>query len=269
MKTVVVTGSARGFGLAMLKEFRKYNFNVVVTDINEEEIKKAKKTLEEIDSLGEIYTQVADVTSEEDITKLIKNTINKFDSIDIWINNAGVNQVMNPVWNLESTIIDRLIDIDLKGTINCSKLIMKAMIKQGFGTIYNVEGFGSNNQMHLGLTVYGTCKRGVTYFTDSLYKECTELKTNVRIGKITPGIMITNFINTALGDGEKFTLDDNTKKIYNMLGDYPETIAKFVVSKMIKNKKMNPHITWLNTFRVFKKMFKYLFYKNDFFKKDA
>ena len=96
MKTVVVTGSARGFGLAMLKEFRKYNFNVVVTDINEEEIKKAKKTLEEIDSIGEVYTQVADVTSEEDITKLIKNTINKFDSIDIWINNAGVNHTSLP-----------------------------------------------------------------------------------------------------------------------------------------------------------------------------
>ena len=129
MKTVVVTGSARGFGLALLKEFRKYNFNVVVTDINEEAIKKAKKTLEEIDSVGEIYSFTADVTNEEEISKLINNTISKFDTIDIWINNAGVNQVMDPVWNLDSTIIDKLIDIDLKGTINCSKLIMKTMIK--------------------------------------------------------------------------------------------------------------------------------------------
>ncbi len=268
MKTVVVTGSARGFGLALLKEFRKYNYNVVVTDINEDNLKKAKKGLEEIESVGDVLSVVADVTEEKDIEKLITSTLNKFDSIDIWINNAGVNQVMNPVWNLDISIIDRLIDIDLKGTIICSKLAMKTMIKQGFGTIYNIEGFGSTNQKHIGLTVYGTCKRGVTYFTDSLYRECLELRTNVGVGKITPGIMITNFINTSV-DGEKFSLDKNTKRIYNMLGDYPETIAKYTVEKIIKNKKLNPHITWLSTLRVYGKIFKYIFNKNDFFKKDA
>jgi short-subunit dehydrogenase len=269
MKTVVVTGSARGFGLALLKEFRRFNYNVVVTDINEEKLKKAKKELEDIESVGEIYSCECDVTNEDEVSKLISNTISKFDSIDIWINNAGVNQVMNPVWNLDISIIDRLIDIDLKGTIICSKLILKTMIKQGFGTIYNIEGFGSGNQKHVGLTVYGTCKRGVTYFTDSLYYECLDLKTNVGVGKITPGIMITNFIDTSLGDGEKFTLDENTKRIYNMLGDYPDVIAKYVVNKIMKTKKLNPHITWLTTCRVFGKIFKHCFKKNDFFKKDA
>ncbi len=268
MKTVVVTGSARGFGLALLKEFRKYNYNVVVTDVNEEELKKAKKALEEIDSVGDILSVVCDITDEKGINTLISSTVRKFDSIDIWINNAGVNQAMNPVWNLDENQIDRLIDIDLKGTIICSKLIMKTMIKQGFGTIYNIEGFGSGNQKHVGLSVYGTCKRGVTYFTDSLYRECLELRTNVGVGKITPGIMITNFINTSV-DGEKFSLDKNTKRIYNMLGDYPETIAKYTVEKIIKNKKLNPHITWLSTLRVYGKIFKYIFNKNDFFKKDA
>lgn len=267
MKTVVITGSARGFGLALLKEFRKYNFNVVVTDINEEELKKAKKTLEEIDSVGDILSVTCDITNEKDINILINSALKKFDSIDIWINNAGVNQAMNPIWNLDENQISRLIDIDLKGTIYCSKAIMKVMIKQGFGTIYNIEGFGSGNQKHVGLSVYGTCKRGVTYFTESLYKECVDLKTNVNVGKITPGIMITNFINTSLGDGEKFTLDNNTKKVYNMLGDYPEVIAEYTVKKIIKTRKSNPKITWLNSRRVFIKIIKYMFKKNDFFSK--
>ena len=269
MKTVVITGSARGFGLAMLKEFRKYNYNVVCSDINEEQLKSAKKELEAIDSVGEIYTSVCDVTVEKDIESLISGTLRKFDTIDIWINNAGVNQVMNPIWNIDENLIDRLIDIDLKGTIICSKLIMKTMIKQGFGTIYNIEGFGSGNQKRVGLSLYGTCKRGVTYFTDALYKECTQLRTNVNVGKITPGIMITNFINTSLGDGEKITLDENTKKVYNMLGDYPETIAKYTVKRIINNRKSNPKITWLTTCRVYRKVFKYCFKKNDFFKENA
>ena len=269
MKTVVITGSARGFGLAMLKEFRKYNYNVVCSDVNENELKNAKKELEEIDSVGEILSTVCDVTNEKDIESLISSTIRKFETIDIWINNAGVNQIMNPVWNIDEDLIDRLIDIDLKGTIICSKLIMKTMIKQGFGTIYNIEGFGSGNQKHVGLSLYGTCKRGVTYFTEALFKECTQLRTNVNVGKITPGIMITKFINTSLGNGETFTLDDNTKKVYNLLGDYPETIAEFTVKKIINNRKSNPKITWLTTGRVFMKMFKSIFKKNDYFKKNA
>lgn len=57
--------------------------------------------------------------------------------------------------------------------------------------------------------------------------------------------MITNFIETALGDGEKIKLDDNTKKIYNILGDYPETIAKFMVDKIINNTSNNVKFTWL------------------------
>ena len=65
------------------------------------------------------------------------------------------------------------------------------------------------------------------------------------IGKITPGIMITNFINTSLGDGEKIELDEKTKKVYNILGDYPETIAEFMVDKIIANKKNNVQFTWL------------------------
>lgn len=64
----------------------------------------------------------------------------------------------------------------------------------------------------MGLSIYGTSKREVTYFTKALAYESNELNTGVLIGKITPGIMITNFINTSLGDGEKIELDEKTKK---------------------------------------------------------
>lgn len=267
MKTVVITGSARGFGYAMLELFYKKNFNVVISDINDLSIREAKDKLSKINSKGKILDFKADVTNEEDITKLINYVLKNLDTIDIWINNAGVNQPDKAMWDLDFKDINRLIDIDLKGTILCSKLIMPIMIKQGSGQIFNVEGYGSNDAKMLGLSIYGTCKRAITYFTEALAKEVKEKKLNICIGKITPGIMITNFISTSLGDGEKIKLPEKTKNVYNILGDYPETIANFMVEKIVNNKKNNVKFAWLTTSRAMGRFIKAMFgKKNNFFK---
>ncbi len=265
MKTVVITGSARGFGYAMIELFRKRNFNVVLCDVNKESLDEAKKKLEEMNYHGKVLAFQTDITKEDEIKNLIEQTLNVVETIDIWINNAGVNQPSSPIWEVEGRVIDRLIDIDLKGTILCSKLIMQVMKEQGSGQIFNVEGHGSNDATITGLSVYGTSKRAVTYFTEALAHECEELKTGVLVGKITPGIMITNFIHTSLGDGEKIELDEKTKKIYNILGDYPETIAEFMVDKIINNKKNNVKFAWLTNGRAAWRFMSAGFSKRDFF----
>ena len=267
MRTVVITGSARGFGYAMLELFYEKGFNVVICDINKDELLKARENLEKINSQGKILSYVMDVTKEDQIVGMIEDIEKKVDSIDIWINNAGVNQPMLPIWELESKTIDRLIDIDLKGTILCSKCIMPIMLKQKKGAIYNVEGYGSNDATMLGLSIYGTAKRAITYFTEALAEESKQKGNLVNIGKITPGIMITNFIGTAMGDGEKIELDEKTKNIYNILGDRPETIAKFMVEKIVRNDKNDVKFTWLTTRKSMGRFFKALFgIKNNYFK---
>ena len=245
MKTVVVTGSARGFGYEFVRLFRERDYNVVVCDISKTALKEAENNLLEISSRGKVLTYEVDITNEEMVSDMIASVLKEVKTIDIWINNAGVNQPDKAIWELDKKVIDRLVDIDLKGTILCSKLIMPVMIKQKSGQIYNVEGYGSNDAKKLGLSIYGTSKRAITYFTEALALEAEERNTNVLVGKITPGIMITNFINTSLGDGEKIELDEKTKKVYNILGDYPDTIAKFMVDKIISNKKNNVQFTWL------------------------
>lgn len=267
MKTVIITGSARGFGYEMIKLFRKANFNTVLCDINEEALKNAKESLEKEEGKGLVLAIKADVTNQEDVSNLIKEVLDNVETIDFFINNAGVNQIDKPIWEVDTPTINRLIDIDLKGTILCSKLIMPVMIKQGHGQIFNVEGYGSNDAVSVGLSIYGTAKRAVTYFTEALANEAKVLKTNVLIGKITPGIMITNFITTSLGDGEKFELPEKTKKVYNILGDYPSTIANYIVPRLIKNKKNNAKIVWLTNFRAFTRFLTAGFKKRDFFKK--
>ena len=266
MSSVVITGNARGFGYAMTELFYEKGFDVVLCDISETALAEAKTKLEK-NKKGKIVPIKCDITDETQVLNLIEETKKQLGSIDIWINNAGVNQPSKPIWELDKKTIDRLIDMDLKGTILCSKCIMPVMIQQGHGQIFNVEGYGSNDATQLGLSIYGTSKRAVTYFTEALTKEAEVMNTKVCIGKITPGIMITNFINTSLGDGEKIELDEKTKKVYNILGDYPETIAKFMVDKIINNTKNGAQFTWLTTARAAYRFMSAGFNKRDFFNK--
>ena len=264
MKTVIITGSARGFGLEMLKVFRKNNFNCVICDVNEEELNKAYNLLNNMKYKGTVLKYNADVTKKESLIKMIDDVLNKVKTIDIWINNAGVNQADKYLWELDEKTINKLIDIDLKGTIIASNAIIPYMLKQGNGAIYNVEGHGSNDAKIPKLTLYGTAKRGVTYFTESLAKELMDKK--IIVGKITPGIMLTNFISTSLGDGDKIELTDKNKKIYNILGDYPETIAEYIVPKVINNTYTNVKFAWLTNRRAFGRFIKAIFKKRDIFK---
>ena len=265
MKTVVITGSARGLGFELAKCFRKNNYNVVLSDIMEEQLKKSKKVLEEsIKGKGKVIEVPCDVTKEEDLENLMTKTIEEFKNVDVWINNAGVNQPMIPIWEVESSTINRLIDIDLKSAMIGSKIAMNQMIKQGFGQIYGIEGYGSNDAMMLGLSVYGTSKRGITYFFKALAKEVEEKNLPIKVGVLSPGIMITDFITHSMGN-DAFELPEKTKKVYNILGDYPDIIAEFLVSKIIVNTKNNVKFNWLTNTKASFRFMTSGFNKRDFF----
>ena len=266
MKTVVITGSSRGLGFEMAKLFKKNNLNVVISDLNEKTLSCAKEKLDKIKSSSKIEYCVCDVTKSNDIQNLINFSKEKFGRIDIWINNAGVNQPEKAIWELSEKEINMVLDVDLKGAIVGSKLIMEEMINNKNGAIYNVEGYGSNDAKMLGLSIYGTSKRAITYFTEALAKESEERNTGVIVGKLSPGIMITDFIKNALGDKEKINLSEKTKKIYNILGDYPDVVANFLVNGILNNTKNGAKIEWLTNRKAAWRFMTAGFNKRDFFK---
>lgn len=268
MKTVVITGSARGLGFEMAKVFRRNGLNVVLSDLNSEKLKLAKKELSRVEGSGEISSHVCNVTSSKDLKALINFTKKKYGNIDIWINNAGVNQPDKAIWELSEEEIDMVLNVDLKGAVMGSKLIMEEMIKQKSGAIYNIEGYGSNDAKMLGLSIYGTSKRAITYFTEALAKESEERNTGVIVGKLSPGIMITDFITNSLGDRGKINLPEKTKKVYNILGDYPDVVADFLVNGILNNTENNAKIEWLTTGKAAWRFMTCAFNKRDFFKED-
>lgn len=265
MKSVVITGAARGLGYCLAEEFVKNNYNVLISDVLEEELEKSRDNLSKLNEDVKVISIKCDVSLEEDLEKVMSYALEEFKTIDIWINNAGVNQPMVPVWELEKRVIDKLIDIDLKGTIMGTTIAIRQMKKQGFGQVYGVEGHGSNDAKIMGLSMYGTTKRALTYFLEATAKEIDDEKLNIQVGLLAPGIMITKFTNHALGN-DKMELSDKTKKVYNILGDYPDVIAEFLVKRMINNTKNGARFSWLTKKRAFFRFMMAGFNKRDFFK---
>lgn len=259
-KTVVITGSARGLGYEMAKCFRKKNYNVVISDLNKKDIDKAKSEILNIKGRGEVLALVCDITQDKDIINLISKSISRFKCIDIWINNAGVNQPDKMIWEMSSDEIRKMIEIDLTSTMVASRYVMEEMIKVNHGAIYMIEGHGSNDALIPGLSIYGTAKRGITYFSRALAKEAEVNKKDIIVGRLAPGIMITDFLVNAFRD-KKMNLSDKNKRIYNILGDYPDVVAKYLVNRMVDNTSNNVRINWLTSRKVIWKFMTYKFKK--------
>ena len=248
MKTVVITGSTRGLGFEMAKLFRKNGWNLVINGVNPQRLEKAAEELRALPGCGAVEGFAGSVASEEELQGLLDFAVAKFGVLDIWINNAGVNQPMKAIWELSQEEIDAILNIDLRGAILGSRLAARQMEKQPEGGfIYNLEGYGSNDAMMLGLNLYGTSKRAVTHFTVALAKELEERGSRVKAGRLSPGIMITDFTVKAMGGKESIALPEKTKKVYNILGDKPDVVAAHLVKEMLANSKNNAHIQWLTT----------------------
>ena len=265
MKTAVITGSTRGLGFEMAKLFRKNGWDLVINGVNAERLQKAVDELRAQPG-GKVEGFAGSVASGEDLERLADFAAEKLGGIGVWINNAGVNQPMKAIWELSEQEIDAVLDIDLRGAILGSRAAVRIMEKQPEGGfIYNIEGYGSNDAMMLGLNLYGTSKRAVTHFTVALAKELAERGSRVKAGRLSPGIMITDFTVKALGGKESIELPEKTKKVYNILGDYPDVVAAHLVKGMLENTKNNAHIEWLTTQKAAWRFMTAAFNKRDFF----
>ena len=251
MKTAVITGSTRGLGYEMAKDLRRYGLNVILNGSNAERLEGAVNALKKIKGRGGVAGFCADVGSAEEVRALAAHAAERFGAVDIWINNAGVNQPMKAIWELSDDEVDSLIEIDLRGAVIGSRIAAELMESQPQGGyIYNVEGYGSNDAMMLGFNMYGTSKRAVTHFTVALAKELEERHSKVKAGRLSPGIVATDFLTNALGGEQKIELPGKTKRFYNIVAEPPDVVAHFLVKSMLANRKNNVRINRLTNVRL-------------------
>lgn len=218
-KVALVTGSSRGIGRAIAIELGKSGIDIVVN--NDSNPQEGIEVVNEINKRGQrgIYIQ-ADVSDSNQVEKMIERIVNEFGRIDILINNAGITRDKM----LESMDIDqwnRVIAVNLTGTFNCTKSVIKYMKKQGGGKIINISSISAEIG-NIGQSNYSASKGGVISFTKTVAKEYA--KDGIIVNAIAPGFIKTKILETI---PEKVMQKILSKIPLGRLGK-PEEVAKLV-----------------------------------------
>lgn len=183
---LVITGGASGIGLALARALLARGCRVVVADLDDSRLQAALASLE---APGRVHGVACDVTRAESVTQLWADAVDRLGGIDYWINNAGVGPPILRYDTVPRTWVDRAIDVNLRGAMYGTQVALAGMLAQGRGVIYNVVGFGYDNRKGDQLTVYGTTKAALRYFTESVARELKGLP--VRVSWINPGFVLT------------------------------------------------------------------------------
>ncbi|AIO19600.1 3-oxoacyl-[acyl-carrier-protein] reductase FabG [Candidatus Izimaplasma bacterium HR1] len=224
---IFITGGTRGIGQGIVKEFLKKGHQVSFTGTSENSIKKGQEGLN-----GEYLALVCDVRYKDMITTAMKFAVDKFGDIDVWLNNAGVDQERLTVSELQEDEIKRVVEINITGTMLGTSVALEQMKKQGQGMVYNFEGLGSNNMAIPKTSIYGTSKRAITYFSKAARKEIRDYP-NIYVGTIQPGMVFTDLLLHNLGD--------EGMKVARVIGNDVEYVTTRIVTGIL-NKKMRINI---------------------------
>ena len=261
MQSIVITGSTRGIGLGLAQEFLRRGCAVTINGRSPSSVDSARNALEQTFDTAHISGQPGDVTSPETHQALWDAAVAAFGRVDIWINNAGMGQPMIKVWEMPEALVHQIVDINLKGAIFGSQIAIRGMMAQGGGHLYNMEGFGSNGRLRVGLSLYGTTKAGLRFFSRSLTKEMAG--TPVKVSTISPGIVITELLTDPFKDDPEGL--ERAKWVFNTLGDKVETVTPWLVERMLSNNKSGAAIDYLTTARIITRFATAPFNKRDLF----
>lgn len=195
-KVAIVTGGASGIGEKTAEYFIQEGVNVLIADIRKEAIEKTVATLQT--EGGVIRGCLCDVTDEKSVEAMVARAREEFGTVDFLVNSAGIGGALNPLENTRRDQWQRILDINLAGTINGCKAILPILKTNRRGRIINLASeAGVSGEK--GLEVYAASKGGVIALTKSLAK--TVGWYGVTVNAVAPAFVhspMTAFLNPEL-----------------------------------------------------------------------
>ena len=195
-KTAIVSGGSKGIGKAIAMKLAQAGANVVICSRKKENLDSA---VNEAESNGLTLIPIeCNTSNNESIQSVVDHTLEKFNGVDILVNNAAANPYYGPILNSEDSHWDKIFDVNVKGYFNFAKACSKTMIANNSGKIINVASIAAKTPLE-GLGVYNISKAAVVMLTKVLAKELGEY--NINVNTLAPGLIKTDF-SKALWENE-------------------------------------------------------------------
>jgi 3-oxoacyl-[acyl-carrier protein] reductase len=222
-QVALVTGSSRGIGRAIAQRLATMGCAVAICGRDEKALAAVEAELRGL--VTGVFAQVADVTSAEDVEKLVKSAESTLGPISILVNNAGIG-VFGPVQEKSEADWDRVIDTNLKSVFLVSKAVVPSMIGHGRGDIINISSLAGKNAF-AGGGVYCASKWGVRGLTACMAEDLRGH--NIRVAAIFPGSVATEFSGRGPKDATKaLTADDVAHAVAMLVTQGPQSFLSEV-----------------------------------------
>jgi 3-oxoacyl-[acyl-carrier protein] reductase len=225
-KVAIVTGASRGIGRAVAERFASAGAKVIVNYVSNEA--EAKRVVSGIESAGAAAAAVrADVSSSRDVKHLVAMTVDRFGTVDVLVNNAGI-MIAKAALDATEDDWDRTIDINLKGAYLCSKEVAPIMQRQQSGKIINMSSnSGLYHPSAMRFTEYVVSKAGINGLTKAL---ALAWGPYITVNAICPGWIKTEMVEETPPEVEKRILDETALRRWGTPGDVAGA-ALFLASK--------------------------------------
>ncbi len=193
-KTAIVTGAGRGIGKAIAKRLSKDGMNVAILDIN---LKTAEVTASEISNYGgEVLTVKCDVSNEDSVKAAVESVVDVFGAVDVLVNNAGILSSKKPFAEYAKEEWDRVLGVNLMGTVFMCKAVIPHMKKQNYGRIINMASQAAVTGGRTAASpVYATSKAAIICVTKALVSELGPYQ--ITANTIAPGFIVTEMTKNA------------------------------------------------------------------------
>jgi NAD(P)-dependent dehydrogenase (short-subunit alcohol dehydrogenase family) len=196
-KVAIITGGSRGIGKAIAQAFLQQGARVVIAARTEPEIDRSVK---ELSRLGQVIGLPTDVAKKEDVQNLIEETLKEYGSIDILVAAAAIQTPIGPLVEAETDAWIHNIQVNLIGTVLCSKAVLPSMIAQKKGKIVTFSG-GGGTSPRPNFSAYACSKAAVVRFTETLALEVREH--GIDVNTIAPGSVNTGMLDEIIKAGRK------------------------------------------------------------------
>ncbi|MFD3595571.1 SDR family oxidoreductase [Nocardia sp. NPDC058640] len=219
-RTALVTGASRGIGLATAAELMRRGANVLITARKPEPLEAAATELRALGHTGQVSTIAGNAGDADARAEAVARAVTEFGSLDILINNTGINPVYGALMDADLGGVSKIFDVNVVGSLGYVQQAYRAWMAEHGGAIVNVASVAGIRSSGV-ISAYGASKAALIRLTEEL---AWQLGPNIRVNAVAPGVIKTKFADALYADDE-----ERAASVYPMkrLG-VPEDVARLI-----------------------------------------